>query len=255
MNELPIEDYFKSLTSELVSLKNRVRFLIGNQHWGTDGAWKETLVKNTIRRCLPSNRLVGSGFVKNSRSLNQSSSGQIDILVYSDQTPILFQDGDVVVVPHHDVYGIIEVKTKIDSASKLTDYVAVLSERASYIKEAAVNGSPASKLFVGLMAFDGDLNLESIAPALREVAGGDANRVVNHVAIGCHNFVKFWDKTPDDSVPNMWRAYCLEYQSFGYFLHNLLDHTCRVVQESTDLYFPKYPGKEIHKVGSDVPLR
>ena len=43
----------KSITKELKALQNRVRYLIGDSHWGEEGRYKEAILRNVIKRFLP----------------------------------------------------------------------------------------------------------------------------------------------------------------------------------------------------------
>src|SRR5688572_11633847 len=99
-------EYFESLTSEMGALKNRVRQMIGDAHWQTDGEWKETVLRNVLRRHVPNNVGVGRGFVISPIR----PSAQIDILLYDTGKPVLYRDGDLVVVTADAVLGLIEVK-------------------------------------------------------------------------------------------------------------------------------------------------
>jgi len=54
---MDVQGYFQSLSGELEALKKRVRQFIDNQHWLTDGEWKEgvfgvgyTAVPGTVKR-------------------------------------------------------------------------------------------------------------------------------------------------------------------------------------------------------------
>ena len=57
------EKFQKSITKELDTIKNRVRNLIGSSHWGEEGRYKEAILRNVIKRFLPSNLSIGTGFV------------------------------------------------------------------------------------------------------------------------------------------------------------------------------------------------
>jgi hypothetical protein len=110
-----VENYFESISLELKALKDRVRNLIGTNHHNlTDGEWKETILRAILKRHLPSNVEVGSGFVVKPNS----SSKQIDILIYDTSKPVLYRDGDLVIITPDSVKGIIEVKTKISNISR-----------------------------------------------------------------------------------------------------------------------------------------
>ncbi|WP_164731079.1 hypothetical protein [Anoxybacter fermentans] len=49
------KEFQESITKELDTIRNRVRNLIGTSHWGEEGQYKEAILKNVIRRFLPSN--------------------------------------------------------------------------------------------------------------------------------------------------------------------------------------------------------
>jgi hypothetical protein len=83
---MDIENYFKNLTTELESLKDRVRLYIGDAHWQSDGEWKESVIRTILKRHLPKNIGVGSGFIVNV----EQTTTQIDILLYDNSKPILF---------------------------------------------------------------------------------------------------------------------------------------------------------------------
>src|SRR5688500_4396773 len=101
--------HFKSLAAEITAVKDHVQNLIGSAHWPTVGAWKETVLRSILRRHLPPALQIGSGFVisENGRS------NQIDVLIYDDSGPVLFRDGDLVIVTPDVVRAAIEVKTRI----------------------------------------------------------------------------------------------------------------------------------------------
>jgi hypothetical protein len=45
-----VRDYFESLGHELDALKHRVRYLIAETNWQTDGEWKESVLRQVLRR-------------------------------------------------------------------------------------------------------------------------------------------------------------------------------------------------------------
>ena len=77
-------DYQKSISNELISIKNRVRNFIDDHHWGEDGRYKEIILSEILRRHLPKNVSVGTGFVVNQDNI----STQIDIIVYDSKYPL-----------------------------------------------------------------------------------------------------------------------------------------------------------------------
>lgn len=101
--------YQQSIVSEFLSIKDRVRFFIDNKHWGEDGRYKEIILINYLRRILPSNVSVGTGFVKNKSG---ELTSQIDIIVYKSSALRLFSEGDFVILMPESILGIIKVKSK-----------------------------------------------------------------------------------------------------------------------------------------------
>src|SRR5882724_3883180 len=102
-------EYFRSLTAEINALKDRIRNFIGEKHWLSDGLWKESVIKAILRRYLPGAAGVGTGFVVT----DMGPTTQIDILIYDLTKPVLFRDGDFVIVTADAALGLIEVKTRI----------------------------------------------------------------------------------------------------------------------------------------------
>ena len=79
-------EYQQSISKELISIKDRVRNFIDNHHWGEDGRYKEIILSHILRQHLPKGVSVGTGFVVN----NDNITKQIDIIVYQDDIPLLF---------------------------------------------------------------------------------------------------------------------------------------------------------------------
>ena len=104
---MDLVQYFQSLTYECEVLKDRVRHLIDNAHWPTDGEWKESVLRSMIRRSAPESVTVGRGFVVH----QEGCSSQIDVLIYDNSMPILYKDGDLVFITPSACRGIVEVKS------------------------------------------------------------------------------------------------------------------------------------------------
>jgi hypothetical protein len=239
-------EYYRSLTQELDALKGRVRHLIQDQHWQTDGEWKETVLRAVLRRHLPPTVGVGRGFVIGPRS----PSTQIDVLLYDTSYPVLHQDGELIFVIPDAVRGIIEVKaalrrhTTTEALSKLVDNAGLLP-------------SGAKRIFLGLFAYDEELGprgTEYLFAALQEVAAGKRARAVNHICAGCSAFVRF---CPNDANTHArvdkWFAYSVEQMAAGYFIFNALEATVgEAVRRNIWAWFPR-SGKEIFMT-SEAPL-
>lgn len=86
--------YHESITTELMASRDRVRHFIGGHHWGEDGRFKEVLLMNHLKKILPANVTVGTGFVKNGEQITS----QIDLIIYDNTRPIPFSEEDFVIV-------------------------------------------------------------------------------------------------------------------------------------------------------------
>lgn len=58
-----ISEHYRSVSAELLSLKNRVRNYIEDSHWQTDGEWKESVLRSVLSRHIPETAKIGRGFV------------------------------------------------------------------------------------------------------------------------------------------------------------------------------------------------
>ncbi|HEX5220877.1 MAG TPA: DUF6602 domain-containing protein [Verrucomicrobiae bacterium] len=236
-------DYFKSITAEISSLKNRVRHLINNAHWPTDGEWKESVVRTILRRHLPKQYGVGRGFIL----ADTDTSRQVDVLIYDTGKPILHQDGELVIVTSDAVRGIIEVKTKITNAviaetlQKVADNVEFVNRRHGY-----------GSCFHGLFSYEWEgRDIGTVLTQIRDVAQGSESRRINCVSLGRSHFIRFWERPPGPppKTNNVWRAYQLDEMSPAYFLHNVFEHLCsESVLANSSLWFPS-EGKERSQIG------
>ena len=114
-----INGYFKSLANELLSQYQRVRHLIGDKHWLSDGHHKEYLLATLLDRHMPSNVLISRGFVTDPSTPGLCSKEQ-DILIVDTrfQAPI-FNQGSLIVALPKTVIASISVKSKMKSATIL----------------------------------------------------------------------------------------------------------------------------------------
>lgn len=246
---MDVAAYFKSLSTELDALKNRVRYLIGTKHLPTDGEWKESILRTILRRHLPSTVEVGRGFVVKPNS----PSKQIDVLIYDTSKPLLYQDGDLVMITPDSVKGIIEVKTKLDKISDLEKFTKKLAGNLEFIYNDCCYENSRNNIFAGLFSYDSTLKetrSTEILNVLKSVAGGDHKRVVNHLCLGRSLFVRFWSQSPESEPGyNKWHSYYLKDIAPGYFINNVVDAMATdSVRVNQDVWFPT-TGKETKKLG------
>ena len=238
------KEFQKSITKELDTIKNRVRNLIGDRHWGEEGRYKEAILKNVIRRFLPSNLSIATGFIIKKTSTRTRISRQIDIIIYDNTIPVLFSEGDFIITTHKNVKGIIEVKTEIRN-SELQEIIQKSEENGRLIGK---------KIFNGIFSyeFDGNIYSNAIDQALKGAKG-----YVNHISLGPDIFIKFWKREDrsrlDPPVENcqndFYNIYNIEGLSFSYFISNLLELTCS--SSLDDRWWFLYPivgTKERHRV-------
>jgi hypothetical protein len=238
-----LELHFRSISGELGALKNRVRYMIQDGHWPTDGEWKESVVRSIIRRSAPSTVSVGRGFVVT----REGASTQIDVLVYDNAHPVLYRDGDLVFVSPAACLAAVEVKSRLTSA-----LFGQACERLADVGDFIRRGRGGSRAFVGLFSYESQgvspkRALNALAAAARECQ----YRVIDHVALGNDQFFKWWSTTPTRPRRDLraWHAYSLPDMAAGYFLHNLLLHLGPdALNDDDGAWFPEQ-SKEVSLVG------
>lgn len=234
--------FHESITSELDVTKNRVRNLIGSAHWSEEGRYKETVLRSVLRKFLPKNIDVGTGFILRREHNQTEISNQIDIIVYDNRYPLLFEEGDFIVTTPANVRGIIEVKTKLDS-SGLKNALIKSTKNGKLINKNIFNGifSYENKI---LNLQDSQNTLEFFENALKESRGA-----VNHISLGKNFFIKFWDNNADNPCNNAYSIYKIKGLSFSYFISNLLEQLSddHLIERWWFLY-PIEGGKEKHNI-------
>ena len=128
--------YRKSISNELIDIKDRVRNFIGGDHPPEEGRYKEIILSECLQNHLPANVRVGTGFIFN--RYNQKSH-QIDIIVYRNNYPLLFQTGNFIIAPEEAVLAIIEVKTTLDW-NNLVKTIEHATENGSVVMHPIFNG-------------------------------------------------------------------------------------------------------------------
>lgn len=242
----------ESITQELDSIKNRVRNLIGNAHWGEEGRFKEAVLKNVLRKFLPSNLSVGTGFILKAMGQNDEDnilSSQLDIIIYDNTKPLLFSEGDFIITTTSNVRAILEVKSRITANTflqvvqqfdnSITDFIDEFNQREQ-------------KLFAGIFAFDftGNIMSHHIEDALR-----NSRLIVNHISLGRNYFMRKWNAIDRDRLAvqvdcdgDFYNYYELADLSFSYFIANLIDITCGGLNDRYWFSFPIEGTKEIHRI-------
>ncbi len=238
-----IEDYFQSLAVEVQALKDRVRYLIESAHWQTDGEWKESVIRQVLRRHLPTSVTVGRGFVVTAGA----ASHQVDVLICDSAKPALFRDGDLAFVTPDAVIGVIEVK------ATGTPHVVGATARKLAEDMLLVRQHPNPNAFAGLFAFeDGGGDSDAYLRALAESAARWENRL-DFVCLGGSRFIRYWHFNPENEhqMYEGWHSYALPPgRAPGYFVHNVIDAVSpESVFRNNEVWFPA-GGKEPFRDGS-----
>ncbi len=243
------KEFQKSITEELNVVKSRVRNLIGNRHWGEEGRYKEAILKNILRKFLPKNISVETGFIISSNNQHRISK-QIDIIIYDNSYPVLFSEGDFIITTMENVKGIIEVKSKIGTGNN--NFQNVIQQFDETI-EPVNNNLTNRKLFLGIFAFDftGDINSNTIDENLTR-----SSKNVNHISLGKNYFIRKWKsedanrlRPPVTNCNNdFYNIYEITDLSFSYFIANLIDIVCGGLNDRYWFSFPIQGTKEVHRI-------
>ncbi|MGN6402329.1 MAG: DUF6602 domain-containing protein [Flavisolibacter sp.] len=248
----------ESITRELEIIKDRVRDLIGDRHWGEEGRFKEAVLKNILRKFLPNNISVGTGFIVDSNNGNDISR-QLDIILYDNTCPVLFSEGDFIITTKKNVKGIIEVKSRITTTS-LRGVIQQFDESIEMLLPLNMyrhtifrrERDYQTRIFLGIFAFefDGNIDSERIDNALTGSRG-----LVNHISLGTNLFIRRWRRgdaerlePPVNSQTDFYNIYDINNLSFSYFISNLIDIVSGGLSDRYWFSFPIPGTKELHRL-------
>lgn len=250
---LDVVRYQQSIAAEFDAQKDRVRFFIGDKHWGEDGRYKEILLGDFLKSILPANVTVGTGFVRNARN---ELTNQIDLIVYKKDYPCLFQKGDFVVLMPESVLGIIEVKS-VASANILTRKEKATDK--SVIEICEHNGQIINNPFIfnGIWGYDSTIMIhDRLHRSKIGLQLSSSRGYLNHICFDSNVFCRYWNNgNPQDRLTDArpcFSFYDLSWNrvfnqrdagrpglAFGYFISNLLEYVYNQVapQVLSDQYF------------------
>ncbi len=116
--------YLRSLGRELEAQATRVRDLIGDKHWLSDGSHKEAILRGLLSRHIPSGMHCFRGFVVSGDGF--VSTEQDILIVDTAGSAPLFQTADLAICFPESVVAAVSVKTKI-ARDEIDDAVAGLA--------------------------------------------------------------------------------------------------------------------------------
>ncbi len=236
-------DFQHSVTKELTVVKNRVRNLIGNANWGEDGRYKEAILRNVLKRFLPQNLSVATGFVVRDRVVSK----QLDIIVYDNNYPLLFSEGDFIITPPDNVKGIIEVKTSLNA----TQLEEVIEHFESNFEDELL--PPTDTAFYGILSYEFTVSEQNLVQRVANILR-NSRGIVNHFALGENYFVRRWNKETSldlgigEIENDFYNIYELRSLAFSYFISNLIARSSIGVSERYWFLFPIEGTKEINRV-------
>lgn len=232
MVETNLLDFYKSIGAELTTVKNRVRHLIGSRHWGKEGEYKEAILRNVIRRFLPKNYSIGTGFVfADYREVNYITS-QIDIIIYDNTHPTLFQEGDFVIVTPQAVHAIIEVKTQIQLPKfeaivrKIIEDAQLIRQNQGTVLEVNSDGLPEERpqgLFIGLFSYGTTNSAALLYEKLKNICSEEKNRgsklpferyLINNIVLSSDSYISFKKHAESDRRLTLYNMKNLSYPNF-----------------------------------------
>jgi hypothetical protein len=252
-------EFQKSINQELEIVRKRVRHLIGTIHWGEDGRYHEAVLKNVIRRFLPSHISIGTGFIVRNGG-NNGSSKQIDIILYDNTRPLLFSEGDFIITTPANVRGVIEVKSKLRS-STLHEVIDDFDKAIGHIfapedivrrrvKEDGSGLEIVNHIFMGLFCFE----YEGSEGGLKKDIFLESHQYLNHLALGPSLFIRKWPQEDGERlVPRVqtkhdfYNTYQITDLAFSYFISNLIDIVSDGLSDRYWFSFPIARTKEVNR--------
>lgn len=258
-----IRRFQESITNELLATKDRVRDLIGNANWGEEGRYKEAILSKTISQFLPSDLKIGTGFILSNHENGQDGiiSSQLDLIIYDSKTPVIFREGDFVILTESSVRAVIEVKATLTNYSatnenSLNKVIAKLNRLTDF--QTFNNGDGNRRKFIGIFSYD---HTESFTANRIEEALRNSNGLVNHISLGHTKFIRYWENTEELNPPihnyngRCYIRYNLPNLSFSYFISNLLHIVAD--EDPVERYWFSFPiegTKELHRVNPIIQL-
>ena len=253
-------EYQKSIATEFKAYESRVRNLIDDANWAEEGRYKEIILMNYLKRILPQNIAVGTGFVRSGELITK----QIDIIIYDNTYPLLFSSGDFIIACGESVLGLIEVKTRI-TPSQITEYINKACANEAVIRNTVRNPRI---IFNGIFSYNNESNIKAYYSKLASVnylkeLDNSFKYSVNHICLGSEYFIKLrGDRLPPNKITEQPRYSIYEMKdsnsglAFAYFFSNLLEDIYiannnfmyGIPEELSKLFYPITEGKDVFKI-------
>lgn len=166
-----VQKYWSNEMEALLDTYKQFQILVpasdreGSAHNGEDGRYVENLIREYLKKYLPKNLEVLTGFIlrpavktglklRYRKNEQDTHSTQLDIIVYdSSNYPIFQRFGDNVIVPPEGVVGIISVKKKMKDTD-IKDETNALKEASKLCKCIDNSGNAVRGPFLALVSMD-----------------------------------------------------------------------------------------------------
>lgn len=171
MDGTRIQKYWSNEMQAMLDTYKQFQILIpaegrnGAAHNGEDGRYVETLIREYLKRYLPKELEVLTGFIlrpavktglrnRNRKNEKDSHSTQLDILIYdSGRYPVFQRFGENVIVPPEGVVGIISVKKNLHE-NDIVHEAQALKAASKLCRCINDDGDPVRGPFLALVAMD-----------------------------------------------------------------------------------------------------
>lgn len=125
--------FLASLAEELHCQSTRVRDLIGDSHWLSDGHHKEYILTHLLQRHLPSGVVACRGFVVSPNDTGLRSTEQDILIIDTHREAPIFSGGGLSIALPHSVLAAISVKTTLDSETVADTIKGLNSVRSTMV--------------------------------------------------------------------------------------------------------------------------
>jgi len=233
-------EHARQISQLIQASRDKVRAL--SQHWPTDGAHREEVLRTILRERLPARFSVEKGFVV----APEGTSGQIDILIVDRDKPLVGRGaaGEVFATPDA-VFAVIEVKSTLEG---------IAHYRGAFEQLAANAAMCEPHCWIGLFVMEGakessffDGPDDTILAALADVARRTEKRI-QAVSVGSSLFLRYWTNSSSEAggvvAGPAWHSYFMLELAPAYFIGNLVAHLTSLPERYAAVWFPIPDGKE-----------
>ncbi len=238
-------EHARELAQEIMVARNRVRNL--SHHWATDGAHKESCLRDVLNSRLPARYRAESGFIVSP----DTQSSQIDILVVDKERPTVSRDaaGTIFVTPDA-VKAIVEVKTRLTSGPEFAEAFRKLGDNLELCQIGTWGGLFIVESEASTSFWDGPDDKILLAAERTASIGSSpwTQRSCSCVACGPDIFIRRWTNSRSEAVGVVdgpaWHSYYMRDLAPAYFVGNLVDAVSPVPDSYSKVWFPIPDGKE-----------